>query len=188
MSERRPALFLDRDGILLEVIRRGDVISSARSWEEFRLIAGAAEVVTQARALGFFTVLASNQPDVARGLLGPDLLQEFHDRLLAHIPLDALEVCLEDGLHRRRKPNPGMLLDAAKTWNLDLGRSFFLGDSQKDVLAARAAGVQPVLLRTDYNREASPDCPSLSVIGSLPELLPLLRTKIHMGGRQNEGH
>lgn len=182
MTDPRPALFLDRDGILLEVVRRGTTISSARNWQEFRILAGAAEMVAQARRLGFLAILATNQPDVARGLLSAPLLQEFHQRLLQEIPLDGLEMCCEDGQHRRRKPNPGMLVDAAERWNLDLARSYFLGDRRNDVLAARAAGVQPILLLTEYNCEEATDFPGLLTITRLTDLPELLRSVMDLWG------
>lgn len=176
MSDSRAALFLDRDGILVEVVRRGAVISSARTWEEFQVRAGAAEVLRECAQLGYFTVLVTNQPDVARGLLSPQLLEEFHRELVRQIPLDALEVCPEDGHHPRRKPNPGMLLDAARAWNLDLSRSYMLGDSPKDAAAANAAGVQSILLRTDYNRDFAGPTLWIDRMEELPALLGTTRS------------
>ena len=177
MSELRPALFLDRDGILVEVVMRGTTVSSARSWPEFRILAGARQMVDRARKLGYLAILATNQPDVSRGLLSAQLLDEFHRHLLQEIPLDGLEVCCEDGLHRRRKPNPGMLLDAAERWRIDLARSYFLGDRRNDLLAARAAGVRPVLLLRNYNQDETADLPDLLTIAQLSDLPELLRPR-----------
>ena len=182
LSKARPALFLDRDGILLEVVMRGPTVSSARSWAEFRLVAGARQMAEQARQLGWVTILATNQPDVARGLLSASLLAEFHERLAREVPLDGIEVCCEDGEHRRRKPNPGMLLDAAAHANLDLHRSFFLGDRRNDVLAALAAGVQPILLSTAYNEQEAAEFPDLCKIADLQELPALLRSAMDRTG------
>ncbi len=156
---------------------RGTVVGSARTWPEFRLIPGAGQMVLEARRLGLLTILATNQPDVARGLLSPSLLDDFHRRLQQEIPLDGLEVCCEDGQHRRRKPNPGMILDAAERWNLDLPRSYFLGDRRNDMLAAQAAGVRPILLRTVYNSDECEDFPDLLSIGKLSELAELLKSQ-----------
>ncbi len=134
-------------------------------------------MVLRARELGYLAILATNQPDVSRGLLSAELLDAFHERLQQEIPLDGIEVCVEDGGHRRRKPNPGMLLDAADRWQIDLSRSYFLGDRRSDVLAARAAGVQPILLLTDYNDEEVLDFPDLMAISQLAELATLLPSK-----------
>ena len=133
-------------------------------------------MVAQARSLGFMVILATNQPDVSRGLLSAQLLEQFHRRLVQEIPLDGLEVCCEDGKHRRRKPNPGMLLDAAERWNLDLSKSYFLGDRRTDLLAARGAGVRPILLLTEYNGEECADFPELLTIAQLADLPGLLRS------------
>ncbi len=161
---------------------RGETVSSARSWPEFRILPGARRMAEQARELGLLTILATNQPDVARGLLSATLLEDFHQRLAQEVPLDGIEVCCEDGQHRRRKPNPGMLLDAAARWQLDLSGSFFLGDRRNDVLAALAAGVRPILLRTHYNEPESEDLPNLLKIAQLSELPELLRSVMDRTG------
>lgn len=139
-------------------------------------------MVAEARSLGLLTILVTNQPDVARGLLSASLLEDFHRKLQRDLALDDLEVCCEDGQHPRRKPNPGMLLDAARRWELDLGGCFFLGDRRTDALAARAAGVRPIVLLTDYNREEVADFPDLLSIERLAELTPLLKSQTGTAG------
>lgn len=175
MSERK-ALFLDRDGVLTAIVRRGSVISSARSQEEFRLLLEAAPLLSQARQAGYLTVLVTNQPDVARGLLAPELLDDFHRQLQESFELDALEVCAEDGHDNpRRKPNPGMLLDAAARLGIDLSRSYFLGDTGKDVEAGKRAGVKTILLKTDYNQQAREQADF--VVATALDALPILLNK-----------
>jgi D-glycero-D-manno-heptose 1,7-bisphosphate phosphatase len=131
------------------------VIGSARTWEELRLVLEAAPVLERVRSAGFLTVCVSNQPDVARGHLSLELLEQFHLRLRQAFPLDALEVCTSDrDEDPRRKPNPGMLLEAAGRLGISLARSFMLGDTERDLVAGRRAGVRTILLATDYNRAA----------------------------------
>jgi D-glycero-D-manno-heptose 1,7-bisphosphate phosphatase len=148
----KSAVFFDKDGILNEVVMRGDDLSSPRVLEEFRLMPGAQDVVAAAREAGFVCILATNQPDVELGRMTEDTLREILARVKA-LGLDDLEVCLDGTLSdRRAKPNPGMLLDAAARHNVDLNRSFMVGDTDRDVIAGRAAGARTILLRTNYNK------------------------------------
>ena len=154
MSKR--ALFLDRDGILNEVVRRGTVISSPRVVEEWRFVEDSVALVESARQRGFATVVVTNQPDVGRGKMSLETLERLHQMLRSRLTLDAIEVCCSgDDADRRRKPNAGMLLDAAAALGLDLQRSFLVGDSHKDIQAGRLARVTTILLRTDYNQQVT---------------------------------
>ena len=134
---------------------RGSLVSSPREWEEFHLNREALPLLECARSLGMAVVVVTNQPDIERGLLTPETLERIHQALVAELPIDAIETCPagHDG-HPRRKPNPGMLLDAARRDDLDLARSWMIGDSLKDILAGQRAGVTTILLRTSYNRSA----------------------------------
>lgn len=150
-----PAIFLDRDGVLNQVVYRDGVVASPRTMEEFELLPGAAAFCAAMKARGFVLVVATNQPDVGRGLLDTAVLDAMHERLRAALPLDAIECCTSgDDADPRRKPNPGMLLDAARRMDIDLAASWFVGDGAKDMIAGRAAGVRTLLLRTTYNAPA----------------------------------
>ncbi|CUS76812.1 haloacid dehalogenase superfamily, subfamily IA, variant 1 with third motif having Dx(3-4)D or Dx(3-4)E [Candidatus Kryptonium thompsonii] len=79
-------------------------------------------------------------------------LEKIHELLNRIFPLDAILVCTScDNSDFRRKPNPGMLFEAAKRFKINLEDSFFLGDSEKDIIAGKRAGVKTILLQTDYN-------------------------------------
>lgn len=145
---RKPAVFLDRDGTLNHVVMRDGMVSSPWAIEEFVLLEGAEDFIAQLRKLGYFVAIVTNQPDLARGWLKEKDLLEMHRRL----PSDRVEFCGSgDDADRRRKPNPGMLLDLAESCALDLPRSWMVGDSRKDVLAGKAAGVRTIFLSRPYN-------------------------------------
>lgn len=147
-----PAVFLDRDGILNEIIIRGTVVASPRSISEFRLKPGAKELIDASRAAGYLCIVVTNQPDLERNLLKWSELEEMHRLIVRELAPDAIEVCPADSSSdRRKKPNPGMILDAAERFGVDLTRSWIVGDSDKDIGAGRAAGLRTVLLATDYN-------------------------------------
>lgn len=147
------ALFLDRDGILNRVVMREGSPASPRVPGEFELLEGAADLVRAAREAGWLTIVVTNQPDIGRGLMRPADLEAMHRMLADAVEVDDIEVCTDgDDTSPRRKPNPGMLLDAAAKWGIHLGRSWLVGDSGKDLGAGRAAGVRTILLETPYNR------------------------------------
>jgi D-glycero-D-manno-heptose 1,7-bisphosphate phosphatase len=147
------ALFLDRDGIVNEVVMRNGSPASPRSLSELKLIPEAIELAREAKKLQFLIVLITNQPDIARNLMTRYELNEIHEEIAKKISFDQIEVCMSaNDTHFRRKPNQGMLLQSAKKLNISLADSFFLGDSLKDLQAGKRAGVTTILLQTDYNR------------------------------------
>ena len=152
---KRSAVFLDRDGVLVRAAPLVDYAHGPHTLEEFGIFPGVAEPVQRLRDAGFLTVLATNQPAIARGQMDWDTLHEMHRRLQAEVPLDDIEVCphvdADDCLCR--KPKPGMLLSAAEKLSIDLGASYFIGDTGRDVKAAVAAGVAPILIDWPYNRK-----------------------------------
>lgn len=149
----KKALFLDRDGIINEVVMRDGKPASPRNLNELVLIPEAIELCRTAKNLGFLLILITNQPDVARGLLPRSELKKIHQTISEKIPFDRIEVCTsENDAYFRRKPNPGMLLDSQEALGINLDQSFFLGDSLKDLQAGKKAGVRTILLQTSYNR------------------------------------
>lgn len=149
----RPAVFLDRDGTLnVPVIRNGRPHPPA-SLDEFRLFADVPAACRALHAAGFVLVVATNQPDVGRGTTPGAVVDVIHARLRELIPeIARIEVCIAPGRgvahpeDRRRKPAPGMLLDAAAALGLDLARSWMIGDRWRDVDCGRQAGVRTIFI------------------------------------------
>lgn len=158
----RPAVFLDRDGVLCELVP--DPLSgtpeSPYAPEDVALVPGAAAAVRSLRDAGFATVVASNQPAAAKGRLTCAELRAVHDRVLALLAAedaapDAWRYCPHhpDGTVPElagpcacRKPGDGLLREAAADLGLDLAASWMVGDSDTDVAAGQAAGCRTVLL------------------------------------------
>jgi len=162
----RPAVFLDRDGTLnVQVVRDSKPFAPERL-EDFRLFDDAAEGCRALKAAGFALVVATNQPDVGRGLVAQAVIESMHAELRRLIPeIDRVEVSYDPGQgvpSRRRKPAPGMLLDAAADLDLDLTRSWMIGDRWRDVECGKAAGVRTVLIDFGYD-EAVPNPPDFTV-------------------------
>jgi D-glycero-D-manno-heptose 1,7-bisphosphate phosphatase len=147
-AEKGPAIFIDRDGVIN--CRRPD--DYVLDFSQFVFIPGIRTALKQLYALGLPMILISNQAAVGKGLLDPaglEVITAKTDEILREdgTALTAAYFCL----HRSdedcacRKPKPEMLYQAAKDFCIDLSRSVFIGDSETDVLAARAAGCAPIL-------------------------------------------
>jgi D-glycero-D-manno-heptose 1,7-bisphosphate phosphatase len=145
---------VDRDGVLVHAVQHGDWVHGPLALDEFRMFAHIGEPIRKLRDAGFLIVLATNQPAIARGQLSWQTLNEMHRRLQEAVSFDAIKVCPHTDSDRChcRKPKPGLLLDAASELNLDLAKSYFIGDTDRDVEAAKGAGVTPILIDAPYNQ------------------------------------
>jgi len=152
-------VFLDRDGVLNEVVWRDGAPASPREEAEFVLREEAVGAVARLRAAGYRVFVVTNQPDVARGRLAPARLDAMHALLRSRVEIDDERVCPHDDAAgcECRKPRPGMLTELAGAWAVELAESFLVGDSWRDVAAGRAAGCRTVLLRRSYNEGVEAD-------------------------------
>ena len=156
----RPAVFLDRDGVLvIPEIRNGRTYAPITT-ETFRLYDSAAQNLERLRGSGYLLVVVTNQPDVGRGIIAPEVLEAMHRRLIAELPLDMIRTCVHDGKDgcACRKPKPGMLLAAAKLLNIELGASFMVGDRASDVEAGCMAGCRTVFIDHGYLEPKPAQC------------------------------
>jgi D-glycero-D-manno-heptose 1,7-bisphosphate phosphatase len=159
------AVFFDRDGTL---IRDPGYISHP---DQVELLDGATEAVKEVQLLGYKTVVVSNQPGVAKGMLTEEAVEQIHRRLREEVSrngasLDAIYYCPyhPDGAvlkYRKdsdwRKPKPGMLLAAANEMDIDLTRSWMVGDSLRDVEAGRSAGCKTILISSAHTNSETTD-------------------------------
>jgi len=158
------AVFLDRDGVLNRAILRDGKPHPPASLSELRLLPGVREACRKLREAGFMLVLITNQPDIARGTVSADHVAEINGRMQRFLQLDSVQVCPHDDAAgcACRKPEPGLLLDAARDKNIDLSRSYFVGDRWRDVEAGQRAGCQAIFVDYGY-RERRPEGPYLEV-------------------------
>jgi D-glycero-D-manno-heptose 1,7-bisphosphate phosphatase len=155
----KPAVFFDRDGTVIELVHH------LTDPKKVRLLPHAGEALRELRRHGYACVLVTNQSVIGRGMLTMDGLGAVHAELLRQLAdrgaeLDGFYFCpvvpaQTDVLvveHPDRKPGPGMLLRAAAELDLDLKRSWMVGDSISDMLAGRNAGCRgTILVRTAYS-------------------------------------
>jgi D-glycero-D-manno-heptose 1,7-bisphosphate phosphatase len=149
----RPAVFLDRDGVLNESFAGADgVPRPPAGLAEFVLVDGAAEACRSLGALGFLRIVVTNQPDVARRAQRREVVEEIHQRLRDSVQVDDIRVCYhdDDDLCDCRKPKPGLLVSAAHDWEIDLAASYMIGDRWRDIEAGQQAGCATILVCTRH--------------------------------------
>ena len=149
----RPAVFLDRDGVIVEARIVAGVALPEVGPDAVVIPADVPAGVARLRHAGYALVVVTNQPDVARGTTSMEVVDAINERLGNELALDAVYVCVHDNTDgcSCRKPGPGMLLDAATDLDLDLGSSWLIGDRWVDIGAAASAGVRSVLLDRPYS-------------------------------------
>lgn len=153
---KQPAIFLDRDGVIIE-----NCDNYVRSWADVEIFPQALEALAAVHDSPYRIILVTNQSAIGRGHITHEIAAAINNRLLALLGdagcrVDAVYMCPhgpDDGCDCR-KPLPGLLLRAAAELDIDLGRSVMIGDALSDIQAGQAAGVrQAILLRTGRGRD-----------------------------------
>jgi D-glycero-D-manno-heptose 1,7-bisphosphate phosphatase len=176
------ALFLDRDGVLCELVD-SDTGRGPRTTDELLPVPGISEITEEISRRGFVCVVVTNQPDIARGYIKPEDEKAIQSSVLSMLPESAgYYICPHDNdsCCTCRKPLPGLIHMACVEMNLSNDGSFFVGDRWTDVLAGNRAGVSTILLRNKLSFEpTSQGSPPIGLkadyeIGSLGELLEIV--------------
>lgn len=161
LINRQKAIFIDRDGTINKY--KGFLTNI----EDFELIPGVAEAIKELNKMGFLTIVVTNQPVVARGEVSFDELEEIHNKMETLLGeqgayIDSIYFCPHHPdkgfLGERedlkidclcRKPKPGMLISASEKFNIDLSKSWMIGDDERDIEAGKSAGCKTVLIGND---------------------------------------
>lgn len=148
------AVFLDRDGTINRAIVRGNTPHPPSGLEEFEFLPGVYQACWALRTAGYLLIVVTNQPDVARGIQGRERVETMNDLVRRELPVQDVLTCYHDGTDECecRKPKPGLLLQAAARWNINLRKSFVVGDRWSDVEAGRAAGCTTILIDRPYSQ------------------------------------
>lgn len=165
----RPAVFIDRDGTL-NVEK-----NYLHKWEDWEWIPGAVEAIQRLNAAGYLVIVVTNQAGIARGYYTEADVLELHQRVDEDLKkqggrIDGYYYCPhhpEYGEVRDcscRKPEPGMLLQAAREHDIDLPRSFMIGDKAADIEAGLAVGATPILVLTGYGEMERAEVPPVTFI------------------------
>jgi D-glycero-D-manno-heptose 1,7-bisphosphate phosphatase len=146
------AVFFDRDGTLMEEVHYcGDP-------RQVRVYAGVSAGLRRLKDAGFRVFIVTNQSGIGRGLISEAQYRAVEEELLSQIGdglIDASYFCpdVPGTASSRRKPEPGMLFEAAAQWDIDLASSYTVGDKAADVECGRKAGTKTILVLTGYGRE-----------------------------------
>ncbi len=169
------AVFFDRDGVLNRSLVREGRAYAPLTLDEFAILPEAAEAVALVRQAGFIAIVVTNQPEVARGQLSWATLTAMHQHLRAVVPVDAIYVCPHDPTDgcECHKPQPGLLQQAARDWNLDLSASFLIGDRWRDMGAGRAAGCYTILIERAYSQTVERDYQTKELYSAIQHILTL---------------
>ncbi len=146
------AVFLDRDGVINRAVLRGGLPHPPESVQDLEILPGVGDALALLKSAGFRLVVITNQPDVARGTQTRAQVEAIHELLLRTLPLDGVKVCYHDDADgcSCRKPSPGMILEAARDLDVDLARSYTVGDRWKDIEAGERAGTTTILIENEY--------------------------------------
>jgi D-glycero-D-manno-heptose 1,7-bisphosphate phosphatase len=164
------AVFLDRDGVLNEVVVHEGLPYPPASLDELKLVPDAAAALARLKAAGFLLIVVTNQPDVARGTQSRAIVEAMNRAIGAALPLDDFFTCWHDDPDACacRKPKPGLLVEAAARHAIDLRASFLIGDRWRDIDAGAAAGCRTVLIDRGY-RDRAPEAPPTHRANSLTD-------------------
>ena len=178
---RARAVFLDRDGVINRALERDRKPYPPTRVEEFEILPEVPAALAALKRAGFFLIVATNQPDVGRGTLAKEVVDQIHAHMLAQLPIDRVEVCCHPGKGASdcdcRKPKPGMLLRAAAALDIDLARSWMVGDRWRDVDCGHAAGCQTIFIDRGYAEELKqkPDFSARNLAGAMTIILARLK-------------
>lgn len=183
-ASKHPAVFLDRDGVIVVPEMRDGRSYAPRRLEDFALYPDAAAALGRLKDAGYLLVVVTNQPDVGKGLVSRETVDLMHGRMLQTLPVDQIEACFHTQTQdcACRKPKAGMLLKAAQDLKIDLARSIMVGDRASDVAAGEAAGCATVFIDLDYTSEPKPQSQNHTV-RSIAEAADVILGKTSTRGR-----
>jgi D-glycero-D-manno-heptose 1,7-bisphosphate phosphatase len=147
------AVFLDRDGVINRAIIRNRKPYPPSTLADVVFPPGTLEAIHALKASGYLVIVVTNQPDVSKGIQRKDVVEAIHENIRQRLQVDDIKVCYhvdEDGCNCR-KPKPGMILDAAQEYSINLAESYMIGDRWRDIEAGKAAGCRTILIRPEVS-------------------------------------
>jgi D-glycero-D-manno-heptose 1,7-bisphosphate phosphatase len=147
------AVFFDRDGVINRPVVRNGLPFAPQDLAEFAWMDDVHSTLATLQKRGYVLLVCTNQPDVVRGMQKREQVDEFHRVIEAELPIARVYSCFHDNADacNCRKPKPGMLIQGSQDFDIDLSRSWMIGDRPKDIEAGLAAGCRTVFLRHDYD-------------------------------------
>ncbi len=159
---KQKAVFIDRDGTVIEAIHRPDFVKKITApfyEDELRFFPDIYQALEELKNMGFLRIMVTNQPDVANGYMEEEVWQKIQTRVVEAFPFDGIKMCRHtpNSGCPNRKPLPGMLLSASDDFGIDLSRSYMIGDTDADTKAGEGAGCGTILIDRFYNQDVKSD-------------------------------
>ncbi len=152
------AIFLDSDGVLNTVIMKEGKPAAPTTLAELVIPAEVKPALDKLKAAGYLLICVTNKPDVERGLMTQATVDAIYKKMCAELPLDDVFICYHEN-SACYKPRPGLLLEATKKYNIDLSRSYMIGDRWRDIGAGQNAPCKTIWIDRHY-AENKPNPPA----------------------------
>ena len=154
-NTKKRGIFLDRDGVINQVVMKDGCPFPPDNLDELVIFPRVYEELTEFKKRGWSLFIVTNQPDVARGLTSKTKVQQINRYIDDYLPVDEILTCFHDDDDEClcRKPKPGLILQAAKKYGINLTSSFMIGDRWKDIEAGKSAGCSTIYIDYGYNEK-----------------------------------
>jgi D-glycero-D-manno-heptose 1,7-bisphosphate phosphatase len=160
-------IFLDSDGVLNTAIIKDGKPLAPTSLAEFEIPGEVKPALERLKSAGYLLICVTNKPDIERGLMTQATVDAIYNKMRADLPLDDVFICYDENSDCY-KPKPGLLLTAAKKYDIDLAQSYMIGDRWRDVEAGQNAGCKTIWIDRGYT-EKKPAPPADDTVHSLAE-------------------
>jgi len=154
VKRKYKCVFLDRDGIINKKAPEGDYI---KNWSEFKFLSGVKEAIKKLNKAGFLVIIITNQRGIAKGLMTEEDLKDIHSKMIEELKksgarIDSIYYCPHDEKDNCncRKPKIGMFIKAKKDFNIDLSKSWLIGDSLSDIKSGIKANCNTVFFNKSF--------------------------------------
>ncbi len=171
---KNKAIFLDRDGVINQAIVRKGKPYPPQTIAEFKWVETIQETLETLKNAEYLLMIFTNQPDVARGRQSLQQVETFHQYIKTTLPIHQIYACFHDNEDQCqcRKPKPGMIFQAQTDWQIDLHKSFVVGDRWRDIDAGNEAGCQTIWI--DYGYEEALHSPPNFIVRHLHQILDII--------------
>jgi len=156
VKKKCKCVFLDRDGVINKKAPEGDYI---KNWSEFKFLPNVKEDIKKLNKADFLVIIITNQRGIAKGLMTEEDLKDIHTKMIEELKkseakIDGIYYCPHDEKDNCncRKPKIGMFLKAKEDFNIEMNKSWLVGDSKFDILAGQRAGCKTVLIKNKFNK------------------------------------
>lgn len=178
------AVFLDRDGVINRSWVHAGKPYAPTTVADFELLPGVVAAIAALKNADFRVIVVTNQPDVGAGKVAQTTVEAMNARLQSECGVNDVRVCYHTEVDQCgcRKPKPGLLVEAARDWAVDLRQSYMVGDRWRDIEAGQQAGCRTVLIEYNY-AERKAEKPDI-VVKSLPEAVQQILAEVKHAGSQ----